>query len=77
MTKKNVKNILELYDAPLPDMLAVMTVCNKAAVEGTVTKVRKIPERVKSAQMLWTPPTTTSPSGYGAPTWVKDYTALA
>uniref|UniRef100_A0A914WB99 Cation-transporting P-type ATPase N-terminal domain-containing protein n=1 Tax=Plectus sambesii TaxID=2011161 RepID=A0A914WB99_9BILA len=60
MTKKNVTSVLELYDAPLPDMLAVMTVCNKAAVEATLTKVRKMSVRVKSAQMLWTPPSTAS-----------------
>lgn len=57
MTKKHVTNILDLYDAPLPDMLAVMTVCNKAAVEATETKVRRLSVRVKSSQMLWKPPT--------------------
>lgn len=57
MAKQNVTNVLELYEAPLPDMLAVMTVCNKAQIEiDTNTKVpMRQSVRGNMAQILWSP----------------------
>uniref|UniRef100_A0A914V3R2 Cation-transporting P-type ATPase N-terminal domain-containing protein n=1 Tax=Plectus sambesii TaxID=2011161 RepID=A0A914V3R2_9BILA len=38
--KKDSRNILDMYESPLPELLAVMTVCNKAQIEHK-TSVRK------------------------------------
>uniref|UniRef100_A0A914UYP3 Cation-transporting P-type ATPase N-terminal domain-containing protein n=1 Tax=Plectus sambesii TaxID=2011161 RepID=A0A914UYP3_9BILA len=56
MAKQHVTNVLELYESPLPEMLAVMTVCNKAQIDMTVTRVpMRQSVRGNMAQILWSP----------------------
>ncbi len=46
-----------MYDSPLPEMFAVMTLCNKAQIESRDDlKVRSQSVRVNSEQLLWKPP---------------------
>jgi hypothetical protein len=52
-----------MYESPLPEMFAVMTLCNKAQMEmNTDIKVRSQSLRVQSEQLLWKPPPFNTPS---------------
>uniref|UniRef100_A0A914WES4 Cation-transporting P-type ATPase N-terminal domain-containing protein n=1 Tax=Plectus sambesii TaxID=2011161 RepID=A0A914WES4_9BILA len=53
--RQSSSNILDMLETPLPELLTVMTVCNKAQIDtSTPTKVRTRSVR-GSSQILWSP----------------------